>query len=276
MTNTIIKAMAILAVTGILTLGQPTTSGAELTDAQMEEFLLNAEVVGSRGIGVGINQTRRLTLLDGDMEHDAQFNDVDEYRPEFESDRGRREINFRDTYRYNIAAYKLDRMIGLNMVPVAVRRKVSGSTGAVVWWVDTMMMESERVAKNIQAPDPSDWNNQMQQVRVFYELVYNTDARNLDNVLISPDWNIRLVDFTRAFRLYRNLKTPENLGRVDRRIYEGLKGLTEERLREEMDGSLTRPEIRGVLARRDKIIEFFDQQIEEKGEAAVFSDQPGH
>jgi len=283
MTNTILKVVATVALTGSLALGElvpPNQSdlaavqGSALTDTEQEQFLLSAKETRRKGIGVGVNGTLRLTLTDGELTHDAHFNGVNISEPIYKTSKFT-EVNFKDCYRYNVAAYRLDRMIGLNMVPVTVERSLGGQTGSVAWWVDVMMMERERYENNIRPPDPRSWNNQMYQVRVFNELVYNTDA-NLGNLLITPDWDIRLVDFTRAFRLHEDLKSPENLRRIDRRIYEGLKALTEEGLREEMDGYLMRGEIRSLLARRDKIIEFFDRQIEEEGEAAVICDQPGH
>ena len=88
------------------------------------------------------------------------------------------EINFRDSYKYNIAAYKLDRLLGLNMVPVSVEWKVAGDSAAVTWWFDDiMMMDKERYTKKIQVPAAkrASWNDQMYQVRVFNELIYNTD-----------------------------------------------------------------------------------------------------
>jgi len=278
MIHTIIKAMAILAVTGSMALGQTPTSATELTDAQKEEFLLDAEVIRGRNIGVGVNRTRRLTLRYGGTEHDAHFSDVDIFERVYRLP-NRTELNFTDNYKYNIAAFRLDRMIGLNMLPVTVERTVNRAKGSLAWWLDIIMMERERYEKNLQVPDPECWNEQMYQVRVFNELVYNTDA-NLGNLLITPEWDIRLVDFTRAFRTSKTLLAPENLElvhgmKVRRHIYEGLKGLTEEQLLERMDGYLTKPQIRALLARRDKIIEFLDGQIAEKGEADVICDEPG-
>ena len=98
-----------------------------LTPEQKEEFLLNAKVVSSKGIGVGINNTRRATLSDGKLTHDAHVQTVDIRKQEFKTLRGT-ELNFRDSYKYNIAAYRLDRLLGLNMLPVSVERKVGGDT----------------------------------------------------------------------------------------------------------------------------------------------------
>ncbi len=254
---------------------QDTPSPRNLSREEMEQFLRQAKVIRSRGISTGITGSKRLTLSDGDLTHDAHFQTIDEFKPRFESALGT-EINFRDSYKYNIAAYHLDKLLTLNMIPVSIERKIGGQTGSLTWWVDNvLMMEKDRYQKKIEPPNIDDWNDQMYQVRVFNELVYNTDP-NLGNLLITNDWKLWMVDFSRAFRLYKSLRSPENLARIDRRFYEGLRKLDENTLSKEMGRYLTKPEIQGVLGRRDKIIEFFDKEIAAKGEAAVICDRPGH
>ena len=248
-----------------------------LTPEQKEEFLLNAKVVSSKGIGVGINNTRRATLSDGKLTHDAHVQTVDIRKQEFKTLRGT-ELNFRDSYKYNIAAYRLDRLLGLNMLPVSVERKVGGDTASMTWWVDdVMMMERDRYKKKIQVPPQrnADWNDQMYQVRVFNQLVFNDDP-NLGNLLITKEWKIRLVDYSRAFRTQKSLRNPEDLVRCDRRIYDALHELNASVLNRELGDCLRKWEIRGILARRDKILEIFDAKIAANGEASVICDKPGH
>ena len=111
--------------------------------------------------------------------------------------------------------------------------------------------------------------------KIFTELIYNIDA-NAGNFLITGDWKLHLIDFTRAFRHFDTLREPENIGsRIDRRLYEGLRALDKGRLEEVMDGLLGGSEIDGILGRRDIILEILDAQIAEKGEAAVVYDMPG-
>jgi hypothetical protein len=247
------------------------------SDAAKEQFLLTAKVVRTRGVSTGITGTRRATLDDGKVTHDASVQTVNISKPSFQTATGT-ELNFRDSYKYNIAAYRVDRVLGLNMVPVSVERRVGRETGAVTWWVDNVqMMEKDRYQKKVEPPDRDAWNDQMYQVRVFNELVYNTDP-NLGNLLITEDWTLRMIDFTRAFRLYRELRAPENLEncRLDRRLYNGLRGLSEEVLSQRLESILSSPEIRAVVARRDRIAAHFDREIRARGEQAVICDEPGH
>ena len=149
--------------------GNTATELERLTDAEKEDFLGTAKVVNSRKVPVGVTQPERATLSDGRLTHDAHIQTVDIYKAKLETTKGT-EFNFRDSYKYNIAAYKLDRLLGLNMVPVSVERKVAGDFAAVTWWLDDiMMMEKKRYTKKIPVPvaKRASWNDQMYQVRLF-------------------------------------------------------------------------------------------------------------
>ena len=169
-------ASLLVSVAGLPANGNP-TAPTKLTDAEKEEFLRTAKVVKRRKVPVGVTHPERATLSDGRLTHDAHIQTVDIHKAQYQTPTGM-EINFRDSYKYNIAAYKLDRLLGLNMVPVSVERKVAGDSAAVTWWFDDiMMMDKERYTKKIQVPAAkrASWNDQMYQVRVFNELIYNTD-----------------------------------------------------------------------------------------------------
>jgi len=151
---------------------------------------------------------------------------------------------------------------------VYVERKVDGKTGSLSWWLPVKMDDVERMSKKIEPPDKDSWNNQMYKIRVFDNLVYDTDP-NLTNVLIGEDWKLWRVDFSRGFRTFKEVKDPKDLVRCDRQLLEKLKALNANDLTEKTKGYLTKDEVKGVMARRDKIVERFQKLIAEKGENEV-------
>ena len=128
-------------------------------------------------------------------------------------------LNFVDSYKYNIAAYELAALVGMdNMVPVYVERRWNGHLGSLSWWVpDVKMDEAERYKQKLKAPDTDSWNNQMYRIRVFDQLVSDSDP-NLTNVLITNDWKLWRIDFTRAFRLNKDPAHPQDLITLPPRI----------------------------------------------------------
>jgi hypothetical protein len=149
-------------------------------------------------------------------------------------------------------------MLDLGMVPVSVERTIGRRPAAVTWWIDNVeMMELERRRLGRQPADPNSWNDQMNRMGVFQELVSNSDC-NQTNILITRDWRVCMVDFTRAFRVHRRLMRPESLSRLDPRLRSALERLDEASLLTEMKGLLSAPQVRGILARRDLILSHFD------------------
>ncbi|HXW04922.1 MAG TPA: hypothetical protein VD833_06815 [Vicinamibacterales bacterium] len=241
-----------------------------LTDEQIEKFLTTARVTRTKGISKGVTNSVRVTLSDGTLTHDAHVQVIDERKTSGPS-AGGTEMNFRDSWVFNIAAYKLDRLIGMNLVPVSVERRHKTQPAAFTWWVDDVQMdEGERLKRKATSPLPAQWNEQMQMVRVFDQLIYNMD-RNLGNLLITKDWQVWAIDHTRAFRLHKELKAPENITRCDRQMYERLKQLDKATLTRAMGNHLASWEIDAILARRDAIIARLDQG----GPGALFDRRDG-
>ncbi len=255
--------VCLLSTRLVIASGEPT-----LTKEQIKQFLLTAKVVKSEHTKKGITDPWRLTLTDGTVTHDASFQAIDEHKPTMQLASGT-ELNFVDSYKYNIAAYQLAELLGIDdMLPVYVERKWKGETGSLSWWLPVKMDEVERHKQKLTAPDADAWNNQMYKVRVLDQLVYDNDP-NLTNVLIGEDWKIWRVDFTRAFRLHKDLKDPKDLVRCDRQLFDKLKTLDGNELAAKTKGYLTKDEVKAVMARRDKIVTYFQKLISEKGESEV-------
>lgn len=241
---------------------------------RMELFLQTAKIVGQKPAGVGINQTIRATLADGRMTHDAHIACFDIYRPVWRGRWGTVERHFRDTYKFNIAAYRLDKLLGLDMVPVSVEREVNGKPCSVTWWVDDLQFsEAERRDRKIGAPANQFWVDQLNKVRVFDQLIHNTD-RTQENLLIDQNWKIWMIDHTRAFRTQKTLLRPDVLRRCDYNLLQGMRRLNLPGLMKELKPYLRNEEMTALLARRDLIVRFFEKEIAQKGGDTVLSDIP--
>jgi hypothetical protein len=246
-------------------------SAPKLGDLECEQFLRSAKIIKSKNASKGVTGTTRVTLSDGKLTHDAHVQCIDESKHQFTTDRGT-ELNFKDSYKFNIAAYRLSRLLGIRNLPVTVERKVGGKTCAVDWWVDEVMMdEATRKSKKMDAPNIEAWNDQMYVVRIFDQLIYNVD-RNLTNMLILKNWDLVMIDHSRSFRLMHALENPKNLVKCDRTLLQNLRALDAETVQKQLVPYCTRTEIAGVMARRDVIVKYFEDQVKEKGEGAVLYD----
>ena len=126
-------------------------TASQLTREQMEQFLLNARILGERSAGKGITGSKRVVMTDGTYTHDAHVQDIDVFKAEYRTHEGV-EKNFRDSYKFNIAAYRLDKMMDLNIVPVCVPREVNGKPAAVDWWVDNVSSTKRAAATRTSSP----------------------------------------------------------------------------------------------------------------------------
>jgi hypothetical protein len=240
-----------------------------LTPAQMEEFLLHARIVRTRPAGSGVTNSLRVTLSDGSLTHDAQIQTVDQQKPIFRPSDAPPEFNFTDSYRFNVAGYKLAVLLGLDNVPVSVERSYHGRRAAFTWWIDDVMMdEKARLAKVLPGPDGERTAMQVHIMRVFDELIQNRD-RNMGNLLWTIDWKMWLIDHTRAFRTGDELLKPAVLERVERTLYQNIRGLTKETLANAVGRALSDYEMEKLLKRRDRIVTLFEARIAERGEARV-------
>jgi hypothetical protein len=223
-----------------------------------ERFLSTARIVMEKPAPKGTTNTKRLTLSDGTLTHDASVQTIDESRGVFESNRGT-EINFKDSWRFNVAAYRIDKILSLGMIPATVERRHNGKAGSFTWWVDDVLMdEQERYRQKKVVPDTQDWNEQMWITRLFDQLIANVD-RNLGNLLIDKSYKIWMIDHSRSFRLNKDLRSPENLARIDRLLLERLRQLSRDGVKAAVGDYLNGSEIDAFLDRRDRIVTHFDR-----------------
>jgi hypothetical protein len=269
--------IAVILLTILLQVAEPTATavwGLPVEGAEAEKFLETAEVLSVRNFDTkGITRPRKVELSDGRYTCYAVFKTIDEYEPRKQFADGATELGFSDSYKYEIAAYELDKLLGIGIVPPAVERRIKGDTGALSLWVEGAITEWERLkVRDIHPPDTVDWNNQMYTIRLFLQLTYDTDFKNIANLLVTPDWKIYKIDSSRAFRTHKKLRHEGALDRFSRPVLEALRALTEEKLRTHLGRWLTKQQIQALWVRRGLILELADSRIAELGEDAVLFD----
>jgi hypothetical protein len=225
--------------------------------AEFEEFLRTAPIVRVRDVGQGVTKPRQAFFRPGGLAESAL---VKKLPPRW---RGA----FFESYKSEIAAYELDRLLGMNMVPVTVERRVEGEPASLqLWSQGRLLSEIERQVPH----NPAEWSRQVRRYRVFDALIANID-RNAGNILIDDEWNVILIDHSRAFAV-DTMPNEKTITRIDRDFFAAMKALDETTLMERLrpwlfdDGA-----VRSLLKRRDKIVAKLERLIEERGEAGVLS-----
>ena len=241
---------------------------ASLNPSEMEKFLLDGKIIKKKESSKGVTAAYKVTLSDGAVSHDAQIQNVDIERALFEVDPKHTEVNFKDSYRYNIAAYRLSVLLGLDNVPMSVERVVDGKRAAVTWWLDDVMDEGDRRKKKVANSNPLRAADYYALMYVFDELIQNRD-RNAGNIVWARDSKMWFIDHTRSFRLGKDLLKPETLTRVERTFFEKMRALQRPALAAAVGKTLTKQEIDAVLIRRDRLVKLFDEKIASAGEAKV-------
>jgi len=231
------------------------TDAPDLSLEAREHFLLTAAIESVSSIDKGITHSQKAFLTDGHLNHAAQIQTIDLYLPVFHGKDGSQEVDFSDCWKYNVAAYRLAKLLRLTyMTPVSVVRLYQGKPAAFTWWVDNVLMDDrDRLLSNTQPPDLIRWDRQMDLIRLFDQLIYNMD-RSQENILISADWNVWMIDHTRSFRKWNTLRNPAAITWATPELLQSLQALRREDLDRALSDLLAPEQIAAILARRDLIV----------------------
>ena len=201
------------------------------------------------------------------------FKDVDESHPKIRAANGRMLLNLKDSYKHEIAAYELDKLLGLGIVPPTIERKIGREWGSLQMWITGAMTEWER-KQSTKTPPPniSDWNNQLSTLKLFLQLTWDTDYNNISNIMADENWKIWKIDSSRAFRVTAGLRREDALTRFSRSFLSSLEDLDRSAVEEVMSPWLNARQIEALWQRRTRILELADERAAEFGEASVLYD----
>jgi hypothetical protein len=233
----------------------------------IEHFLKKAKVTARKKIGTGVTKPEKVTLeLEGTVRH-AVFKKIDESS---------------DNWRNEVAAYELDKLLGLGMVPPTVGRSVGGRMGCLQLWVTGATMDEHEGG----FPDLEKWRDQVSVMWLFDDLIANVD-RHLNNAMASTGNRLMLIDHSRSFRDNEGLRNDLNAKvdgtnarlwalepdvklerfptRYPRSVIERLRSLSDQEIKDAIDRYVWGWRQKLVMDRRKRILE----RVESMGPGAI-------
>jgi hypothetical protein len=226
----------------------------------LEKFLREARVVSvKKEASAGRSRPWIVTLDDGKAKRRAIFKHFDYRRPQPQP----------HSYKYELAAYELAKLLGVEIVPPVVERKIETKTGSLQIFLENCVSEQDRRRKKLEPPDPAAFAKAFDGVRVFENLVRDECLNFTDLFIHLEDWRVCRVDFSEAFAPSPELRTECPITVCQRKLYEGLTNLGDVTLEAKLKAYLNDAEIKALLARRSLIFEKIRALIAEKGEPAV-------
>jgi len=235
-----------------------------------ERFLKSAKIIKAEDIGEGITKPIRLYLEQGNIQKSGVWKNPEGVQK-----------GSKEGWGYEIAAYKLDQLLGLNMVPPTVERSYRMSKGSLQLWVELEISELERVEQDIPIPEDifNSWLKIIYLARAFDSLIANVD-RTQQNIRYTKDWRLILIDHSRSFRdnrvytdqlLYGKYGMRNKMGflKLPRIFVKRLRSLDDERIKKAVGSYLSFSERKAVLKRKKLLLKEIDEMIKEKGEDKV-------
>lgn len=245
-----------------------------ITGEAAEVFLREAEIVELKEFdSEGITQPKIATLSDGELTIKAVFKDVDLFDPKWKTADGRVFFNLKDHYKHEVACYEFNKLLGLGIVPPTVERTIGRDSGSLQLWVDGSMREWERKKeKKLTPPDMEAWNDQVSTLKLYLQLIWDTDFNNISNLLVDENWKLWKIDASRAFYTDKKLRREDSLTRFSRTFLSALERLDQRGLEATLGGLLSPRQIKTLWQRRCRILELAQERVAEFGEDSVLYD----
>ncbi len=223
-------------------------------------------------MGSGVTKPKCLYLKDGEIENKGIW----------KNPMGMRD-GFLEGWQYEIAAYEMDKLLGLNMIPPTVERKFEGKKGSLQLWAEHEFSLLEIMRKKIPLPskDPelTRFNKSKYLARAFDSLIGNED-RTQENIFYTEDWRMILIDHSRSFRSAKKfikrlmygqdgIKENQPFRQLPRAFVRRVKALDFKNIKNAVGPYLQDKEIKAILSRKKLLLTEIEEMIKEKGENKV-------
>ncbi len=235
---------------------------------EIEKQLKTAEIIRSKEIGEGVTRPYRLFLMCATGEISGCW----------KNPKGMSK-GYLEGWQYEIAAYEMDKLLGLNMIPPTVEREFGEQKGSFQFWIIGGMSDLDRSDADIDIPKNKilNWNRRKYLARAFDSLIGNED-RTQQNIRYTDDWRMILIDHSRSFRSSRKysrnllygtegIKEKKLIRMLPRAFVEIVKSLNYESIKNSVGPYLTEKEIDSILKRKHLLLEEIQKMIDSVGES---------
>ena len=222
-------------------------------EGPIEEQLKSADVTIIEHIGTGVTHPRRAYLKPAEPVESLVWKVLPPGK------RG----GYWESYKSEIAAYELDKLLNMKMVPPAVERRIDADTGAAVMWLQGIRSVKEMGGK---VPTGAVWGQPIRKMLMFDNLIGNPD-RNAGNILVGPPGELILIDHSRAFLTDKKLLS--KVERVDGELWDRMKTLTREDLTRALQPWIDDEAIGAIIERRNRMAAAVDELVARKGQGVV-------
>lgn len=222
-------------------------------NVEFEAFIRDAPIDRIEEVPLGVTHPKRAYFKPGGLVVSAAWKILPPGRPS----------GYWESYKSEIAAYELDKVLGMGMVPVAVEKKWNRETAAAILWLSPIHSWKEMEPK----PKPAKWVRQVARMKMFDNFICNKD-RNAGNLLVDDDWNLYLIDHSRAFIWDKDMAV--KMEHIDREFWDKIQALDEAQLTTALGQWVDRDGIRAMLTRRARMKKEIEKLVAANGETAVF------
>lgn len=234
---------------GVSLMSAQTISVGEKVQADVEKYLKEAKVLAvEKEKDPGRTAIWRITLDDGQAQRQAVFKHANRTRPTL----------LPDSYKYELAAYELGKLLGINFIPPLVEREIEGIHGSLQLFLEDILKESNRRRKKIEPPDPQGFQDALDEIKVFENLVHD-ECQDAEDIFIhETDWKIWRIDFSEAFPPEPNLIPGCTISRCSKKLHQSLQNITDDQVIEKLGGYLNEEEIEALLQRKRLILKLLE------------------